>query len=89
MVDGPEAVPVMVRSDLPETDVEIDGTYYGVEGQPIRLVPGIRQVRVSLPGYLEWSKRVMVQEGTNILARLRKDDTARTETRITIDVEEE
>ena len=89
MVDGPEAVPVMVRSDPPEADVEIDGTYYGAAGQPIRLVPGIHQVRVSLPGYLEWSKRVMVQEGTNILARLRKDDTARTETQITIDVKEE
>ena len=89
MVDGPEAVPVMVRSDPPEADVEIDGTYYGTAGQPIRLVPGIHQVRVSLPGYLEWSKRVMVQEGTNILARLRKDDTARTETQITIDVKEE
>lgn len=89
MVDGPEAVPVMVRSDPPEADVEIDGTYYGAAGQPIRLAPGMHQVRVSLPGYLEWSKRVMVQEGTNILARLRKDDTARTETQITIDVKEE
>lgn len=89
MVDGPEAVPVMVRSDPPEADIEVDGTYYGPAGQSIRLVPGIHQVRVSLPGYLEWSKRVMVQEGTNILARLRKDDTARTETQITIDVKEE
>ena len=89
MVDGPEAVPVMVRSDPPDADVEVDGTYYGTAGQPIRLVPGIHQIRVSLPGYLEWSKRVMVQEGTNVMARLQKDDTARTETQVTIDVNKE
>ena len=89
MVDGPEAVSVMVRSDPPDADVEVDGTYYGTAGQPIRIVPGIHQVRVSLPGYLEWSKRVMVQEGTNVMARLQKDDTARTETQVTIDVNKE
>ena len=70
MVDGPEAISVMVRSDPPDADVEVDGTYYGTAGQPIRLAPGIHQTRVSLPGYLEWSKRVMVQEGTNVMARL-------------------
>ena len=89
MVDGPEAVSVMVRSDPPDADLEIDGTYYGTAGQPIRLVPGIHQVRVSLPGYIEWSKRVMVQEGTNVMARLQKDNTARTETQVTIDVNKE
>ena len=86
MVDGPQAVSVTVRSDPPEADVEVDGTYYGTAGQPIRLVPGIHRVRVSLPGYLEWSKRVMVQEGTSIVARLRKDDTPRAKTQITIDM---
>ena len=86
MVDGPEAVAVTIRSDPPEADVEVGGTYYGTAGQPIRLIPGIHNIRVSLPGYQEWSKRVMVQEGTNVVARLRKDDTVRTETQVIIDV---
>jgi len=71
LVDGPPAVSIAVTSEPPEGDVEIDGIYYGMAGEPIELVPGNHQIKVSLPGYEDWEKTVMVREGTKVRARLR------------------
>ncbi|MCR9276616.1 MAG: PEGA domain-containing protein [Pseudomonadaceae bacterium] len=87
LTDGPEPVLVMIKSVPEDADVEIDGTYYGTAGQEIELNPGNHQVTVSLPGFKPWSKRVMVREGTRIVARLVEDDTTRSESRIEIDVQ--
>ena len=72
LVDGPELVQVHIDSIPEQADVEIDGTYYGVAGTEYGLLPGVHQVQVSLPGYETWSKRVNVQEGSKIIARLAK-----------------
>lgn len=87
LVDGPAAVSVLVKSDPPDADVEVDGTYYGTANQSIELVPGVHEITVSLPGYLSWSKRVMVKEGTKIIARLRPDNTTRSESKVELKVE--
>jgi curli biogenesis system outer membrane secretion channel CsgG len=73
---------VAIDSDPPDADVSIDGTYYGTSGQPISIKSGMHEITVSLPGYLDWSKRVMVQEGTRIVARLQRDNTERAEVSI-------
>ena len=87
IVDGPELVAVAVESIPPEADVEVDGIYYGVAGSSIELVPGNHQITVSLPGYLPWSKTVMVRENAKIRARLTPDNTTRTESKVQIDVQ--
>ena len=87
LVDGPAPVAVTINSEPADADVEVDGTYYGTANQAIDLVPGIHEITVSLPGYMPWKKRVMVKEGTKVIARLRKDDTIRTETRVELEVE--
>jgi hypothetical protein len=86
LVGGVDAISVLIVSEPEEADVEVDGTYYGTAGQPIQLIPGLHNVAVSLPGYLTWSKRVMVQQGTSIKARLQKDETQRSATKIELEV---
>lgn len=86
LVSGPEAVSVMIASEPAEADVEIDGTYYGSAGQAINLVPGVHNITVSLPGYVNWEKRVMVQEGTSLKARLQKDTASKTETKLEVEI---
>ena len=85
LVEGPKLVAVAVNSTPPDADVEVDGTYYGTTGQPIELLPGTHQIRVSLPGYTDWEKRVLVKEGTRLMARLQKVDITRTETSVRIE----
>jgi len=84
MVSGPSPVSIAILSDPPEADVEIDGTYYGSAVGNVELLPGMHEVSVSLPGYLTWTKRVLVKEGTKIRARLQPDNTERQESKITI-----
>lgn len=86
LVSGPEAVSVMITSEPAEADVEVDGTYYGSSGQAIKLVPGLHNVTVSLPGYVDWTKRVMVQEGTSLKARLKEDTAVKTEAKIDVEI---
>jgi len=86
LVSGPESVSVVINSEPAMADVEIDGTYYGSAGQAIEIVPGVHNIKVSLPGYLDWSKRVMVQEGTRLNARLQKDNAIRTESTLELEI---
>ncbi|MFK8050720.1 MAG: PEGA domain-containing protein [Halioglobus sp.] len=84
----PETVSVTIRSDPPEADLEVDGTYYGNTGQEIKLIPGTHNITVSLPGYVDWNKRVMVQQGTTLKARLQKDTAIRTESKVELEVKQ-
>ncbi len=84
MVEGPTLVSIAVNSSPPDADVEVDGTYYGTAGKAMELLPGTHQIKVSLPGYTAWEKRVLVKEGTKLMARLQKVDVTRTEATINV-----
>ena len=87
ITDGPKSVTIAIESVPPEADVEINGIYYGMAGDSIKLVPGNHEIKVSLPGYLEWTKTVLVGDGARIRARLTRDNTTRSESKLTIDVQ--
>ena len=87
ITSAPELVSIAVESVPAEADVEIDGIYYGMAGDSIQLVPGNHEIKVSLPGYLEWTKIVLVRDGARIRARLMPDNTTRSESKVEIDVQ--
>ena len=87
ITSAPELVSIVVESVPAEADVEVDGIYYGMAGDSIQLVPGNHEIKVSLPGYLEWTKIVLVRDDARIRARLMQDNTTRSESKVEIDVQ--
>ncbi len=65
-------VAVKITSVPDHADVEVDGVFYGNAGGEVKLPSGLHLVKISLPGYEEWSKKVLVQEGLSINAALTK-----------------
>lgn len=63
-------VGVDVQSNPPNADIEVDGVFYGNAGGEIMLPKGLRNVRISLAGYSVWEKKVMIAEGSRIIATL-------------------
>ncbi len=53
-------------------DVEVDGVFYGNAVGEIEVPGGLHTVRISLPGYDVWEKKVMLRKESKIIATLRK-----------------
>ena len=87
IADRPKSVTIVIESVPAEADVKINGIYHGMAGDRIKLVPGNHEIKVSLPGYLEWTKTVLVRDGTRIQARLTRDNTTRSESKLKIDIQ--
>jgi len=66
----PKNVKVIFYSVPEYADVEIDGVFYGNTGSEIEVTAGQHSVKISLSGYDDWEKKVMVKEGLNLTARL-------------------
>jgi hypothetical protein len=78
--DGAGAlIPVKISSTPENADVEVDGVFYGNAGGDIKLPSGLHLVKVSLTGYEDWSKKVMVKEGLVFNVALTKKVDARIE----------
>ncbi len=56
---------ITISSEPTNTSVEIDGVFYGNAGGNFEITEGLHQIRVSLPGYEVWDKKVMVKNGTS------------------------
>ena len=82
----PRSVTIVVESVPAEADIEVDGVYRGMAGDRIQLAPGNHEITVSMPGYLRWSKVVAVKDGARIQARLVRDNTTRSESKVDINV---
>jgi hypothetical protein len=63
---APEASVAAIRitSEPENASVEIDGVFYGNAGNSFEIPEGLHQIRVSLPGYEVWDKKVMVRDGS-------------------------
>jgi hypothetical protein len=72
-------IPVKITSVPDHADVEVDGVFYGNAGGEVKLPSGLHLVTVSLPGYEQWSKKILVQEGLSFNATLAKKVDARIE----------
>jgi hypothetical protein len=72
-------IPIKITSAPDHADVEVDGVFYGNAGSEVKLPSGLHLVRITLPGYEEWSKKVLVQDGLSISATLVKKADARIE----------
>jgi curli biogenesis system outer membrane secretion channel CsgG len=70
-------VSVKITSEPDHADVEVDGVFYGNAGGEVKLPSGLHLVKISLPGYEDWSKKVLVQDGLSINAALVKQADAR------------
>ena len=85
-VATPRLVTITVESVPGEADIEVDGVYRGMAGDRIQLTPGNHEITVSMPGYLRWTKVVTVKDGARIQARLVRDNTTRSESKVDIKV---
>ncbi|MGQ0621905.1 MAG: CsgG/HfaB family protein [Panacagrimonas sp.] len=56
-----EEIAVTISSQPLNADVEVDGIFYGNAGGGLKLKPGLHTIKVSLPGFSVWEKKVMVQ----------------------------
>ncbi|MGC9450048.1 MAG: CsgG/HfaB family protein [Oceanipulchritudo sp.] len=56
---------VTITSEPENASIEIDGVFYGNTGAPLEIPEGLHRIRVSLPGFEVWDKKVMVRDGTN------------------------
>lgn len=56
---------ITITSEPENASVEIDGIFYGNAGNRFEVPAGLHQIRVSLPGYEVWDKRVMVRDGAS------------------------
>jgi curli biogenesis system outer membrane secretion channel CsgG len=65
-----EQVEITISSMPQNADVEIDGVFYGNTGSSFLVTPGLHSIKVSLPGYEVWSKKVMVKSGLVFKANL-------------------
>ncbi|MEP0355524.1 CsgG/HfaB family protein [Paraglaciecola sp.] len=68
----PSSISVQVQSVPSEADVEVDGVFYGNAGDTLSLPSGMHTVKISLPGYVPWEKKVLLRENLSIKAKLRK-----------------
>ena len=74
---GNKAVPqskvkVHITSSPGNADVEVDGVFYGNARGDMEIPEGMHLVKISLPGFEEWNKKVMVSEGLRIHAALKE-----------------
>jgi curli biogenesis system outer membrane secretion channel CsgG len=76
---GSDKVAVKINSNPTGADVEIDGVFFGNAGGEFSIAAGMHEIKVSLPGYEEWSKKVQVQAGTAFQANLVKKADVRVE----------
>jgi curli biogenesis system outer membrane secretion channel CsgG len=67
-----EEVTIMIESSPDNADVEIDGVFYGNTGLPLPVPSGVHTIRVSLPGYVVWEKKVRVVDGTSFHVQLKE-----------------
>jgi len=67
---GAALVRVSVTSDPSDADIEVDGVFYGNAGGEMKLPEGLHLVKISLPGYEMWDKKVRIVDGTRIKAML-------------------
>lgn len=76
-----EALPVSFTvTSAPEmASVEIDGIFYGNAGGSFEVPEGVHLIKVSLPGYAVWEKRVMVREGATFHVPLVREADIRVE----------
>ncbi|MFT2092827.1 CsgG/HfaB family protein [Paraglaciecola sp. 2405UD69-4] len=75
----PSTVSVEVQSTPEEADVEVDGVFYGNAGDSLSLPTGMHTVKISLPGFDAWEKKVLIKENLSIKAKLRKSADFRIE----------
>ena len=54
--------------------IEIDGIVRGNTGRKYEFSEGIHEVKISTPGYKEWSKRVSFHEGLQIEVKLTREN---------------
>ena len=67
---GAALVRVSIISDPPDADIEVNNVFYGNAGGEMQLPEGLHIVKISLPGYEVWDKKVRIVEGTRIKAML-------------------
>lgn len=73
---GATLVKVFITSDPADADIEVDGVFYGNAGGEMKLPEGLHLVKISLPGYEMWDKKVRIVEGTRIKAMLVEETQA-------------
>lgn len=76
---APELAVIHITSEPANASVEIDGVFYGNAGGSFELPGGIHQIRVSLPGYAVWDKKVMVRDGADFHVPLVRSSDIRVE----------
>ena len=59
-----------------DADIEVDGVFYGNAGGQMKRPEGLHLVKISLPGYEVWDKKVRIAEGTRIKAMLVEETQA-------------
>jgi hypothetical protein len=74
--EGADLVRVSITSDPPDADIEVNGVFYGNAGGEMKLPEGLHLVKISLPGYEMWDKKVRITEGTRIKAMLVEETQA-------------
>ena len=74
--EGAPLVRVSITSEPPEADIEVNGVFYGNAAGEMRLPEGLHLVKISLPGYEEWDKKVRIVDGTRIKAMLVEETEA-------------
>lgn len=77
--DVPGLALISITSEPANASVEIDGVFYGNAGGSFELPAGLHQIRVSLPGYAVWDKKVMVRDGASFHVPLVRSSDIRVE----------
>ncbi|MEX0332531.1 MAG: CsgG/HfaB family protein [Puniceicoccaceae bacterium] len=76
---APESAVIHITSEPANASVEIDGVFYGNAGGSFELPAGLHQIRISLPGYAVWDKKVMVRDGASFHVPLVRTSDIRVE----------
>ncbi|MEX0325956.1 MAG: CsgG/HfaB family protein [Puniceicoccaceae bacterium] len=76
---APESAVISITSEPANASVEIDGVFYGNAGGSFELPAGLHQIRISLPGYAVWDKKVMVRDGSSFHVPLVRTSDIRVE----------
>jgi len=63
--EAPSDASITITSEPANASVEIDGVFYGNAGNDFEIPGGLHQIRVSLPGFEVWDKKVMVRDGSS------------------------
>jgi hypothetical protein len=80
-----EEATITIISSPENADVEIDGVYRGNAGNPLDVTAGLLEIKVTLPGYELWEKKVMVKDGMTFHVRLME----KVDKKLKIDIKEE